>query len=119
MTASYSDSFQLSINGSFQNRVQESLVHACINVGTEAWTVPFHRERATFAAQVLNAPAGFVPFFANAIATDATVLADATSGGTIALTSTNSSTAQAAITDAHIDNAITAMWNSFIREPGN
>jgi hypothetical protein len=119
MTASHADSFNLSINGTFQNRVQVSLISACVNISSEGWTVAFHRERASFCAQVLQSPALFVPLFSNAAATDANVLSDATAGGTIVLTSTNSSTAQAAVTDTHIDTAVASMFNAFIREPGS
>lgn len=113
----YSDSFQLSINGSFQNRVAMSLGRACINVGTESMsTIPFHRERQSYAAGVLNNLTFYTTLFANVVATDVTVLADV--AASTPLTSTNSSTAQLSVTDAHIDNSIAATFNSFIKEPG-
>lgn len=123
MTASHNDSFQLAQNGTFQNRVQASLVAACIAITNEGWTVAFHRERQGFASQVLSATgtgqSAFASVFALSCATDANCLADATSGGTVALTSTNSSTAQSQVTDAHIDSAIASQFNGFFRCPAN
>lgn len=122
MAASRNDSYQLSLDATFQNRVQASLISACVSIANEGWAVPFHRERATFVSQVLSSKtsqADTVLLFSNSVSTDTTVLADATQGGTVALTTGNRVAQTALVTDAHIDNAIASQFNSFIREPGN
>lgn len=107
-------------DGTFQNRVTASLLSASVSISNEGWTVPFHRERATFAAAILSGgPQGaYMTAFANSVATDATVIADATNSGAITLTTTNRSTAASQVTDAHIDNAISSQFNSYLRLPG-
>jgi hypothetical protein len=119
MTASRSDSYQLSTDPTFQNRVRSSLVAACISIVNEGWAVAFHRERDTFAVQVMNAPDTYKLLFANAVATDASCLADATAAGTVVLTSGNVATQAALVTDAHIDAAVSGQFNSFFRTPGS
>lgn len=122
MAVTYNDKFQLSQEATFQNRVQASLVAACVSISNEGWAIPFHRERATFAAQVLLAPTGstnYVQLFSNAVSNDASVIGDATAAGTVVLTAGNRATQQASVTDAHIDTAIAAAFNSFIREPAS
>lgn len=122
MAVTYNDKYQLAQEPTFQNRIQASLVAACVSISNEGWGVPFHRERATFAAQVLlspTSPTNYVQLFANAAANDASVIGDATAAGTVALTAGNRATQQALVTDAHIDTAIAAAFNSFIREPAS
>lgn len=123
MAASHSDQYQLSQSPPFQNRVQASLIAACVAIGTEGWAVLFHRERSTFAASILSASgtvqSTFVQLFSNSVATDTNVIADATQAGTVVLTSTNRDAQGALVTDAHIDAAISGQFNSFIRLPAN
>lgn len=122
MAASHNDSYQLSQEPTFQNRVQVSLLAACVAISNEGWGVAFHRERSTFASQVLispNTPTNYVGLFTNTVANDSTCLADATVGGTVSLTSGNRAAQAALVTDAHIDAAIASQFNSFIREPAN
>lgn len=122
MTITYSDKYQLAQEPTFQNRVQTSLIAACISISNEGWAVAFHRERADFCRQVLLSPASptnYVALFSNAVATDAGVIGDATQAGTVVLTAGNRATQQALVTDAHIDTAIASAFNSFIREPAN
>jgi len=125
MAASFSDASVLAGDTTFQARVGAGLLTYCQVVGTEGWTVAFHRERAIFAMQVftetLNAQ-GINPWnmiFANSVATDTTVLADATVAGTVAVTVANRLVQQALVTDAHISNAVASQFNSYIREPSN
>lgn len=117
------DSYQLSQDPVFQNRVQAALLTASVAISNEGWTVAFHRERASFAVQILagsgGAQAGFVTLFTNAVATDTTCLSDATQAGTVQLTSANRGAQALLVTDVHINNAVSAMFNSFIREPQN
>ena len=124
MAASFSDSFWLAQDPVFQGRVGAGLYTFCQVVGSEGWTVPFHRERATFAANIFNATLnaqGANPYqtqFAHSVAADTTVLADATVGGTVPITSLVIAAAQApSVTDTHISNAIASQFNSYIRVP--
>ena len=122
MAASRNDSYQLSQDSTYQHRIQASLLAACIAIATEGWAVAFHRERATFVQSILSSTtslASAVTLFSNSSATDATVLADATVGGTVVLITGNRAAQAALVTDAHIDNAISSQFNAFIREPGN
>lgn len=122
MAITYSDKYQLAQEPTFQNRVQTSLIAACISISNEGWAVPFHRERADFCRQVLlspTSPTNYVALVSNAVATDANVVGDATQAGTVTLTSGNRATQQALVTDGHIDTAIASTFNSFIREPAN
>lgn len=114
------DSYQLSQDSVFQQRVQAALLTACVNIGNEGWTVVFHRERSFFAQQILSATsnqAGYFTLFANSVATDPTCLSDATQNATVTLTAGNRAAQAALITDAHINNAVSAQFNTFIREP--
>lgn len=122
MAVSHSDRYLLGTDATFQNRVQASLVSACISISNEGWTVAFHRERANFAADILQnpfTPKNYVGLFASAVATDANCIADATTGGTVAITTGNLAAKAALVTDAHIDTAIASQFTSFIRVPAN
>lgn len=117
MAASRNDMYQLAQSTPFQNRVQASLLAACVAISNEGWTIPFHRERASFAMNVLTTPSIYVPLFANSVATDPTVIADATQSGTVSLTGANRDSQGALVTDAHLDSAVASQYNSYIREP--
>ena len=119
MPASRNDSYVLSTDTTFQNRVRSSLIAACVNIENEGWAVPFHRERETFVSQVINSPDTYKQLFANSAAVDPSCLADATVNGTVVLTSGNDAAQAALVTDAHIDAAISADFNSFFRTPGS
>jgi len=123
MAASFSDAAILAGDAVFQSRVGASLLTSCQNIGSEGFTVPFHRERSTFVVQIFNATLNaqsvnpYFPIFANSVATDTSVLADATQAGTVVLTTANRAAQAALVTDAHISNAISSQFNSYIREP--
>jgi hypothetical protein len=124
-TASFSDSSILAGDPTFQARVGAALFTFCQVVATEGWTVAFHRERSGFVNQIftttLNSQ-GINPWvfqFANTVASDATVLSDATAAGTVVLTTGNRATQQALVTDQHISNAVASQFNSYIREPSS
>jgi hypothetical protein len=123
VAVSKNDMYQLSQEPTFQNRVQASLVAACIAISNEGWAIPFHRERSDFVVRVLGNPNGTVPnwvaLFSNAVVTDSNVIGDATVGGTVPITLGNRATQAALVTDAHIDAAVSSMFNSFVREPAN
>jgi hypothetical protein len=122
MAASHSDSFQLSQDVTFQGRVQQALLTACVSIANEGWAVAFHRERAMFINSILSSTAqltAMVTLFTNSVSTDATCLSDATVGGTVPLTGANRAAQAVLVTDVHIDNAISSQFNAFIREPNN
>lgn len=122
MTITHSDRYQLSQEPTFQNRVQAALIATCVSIANEGWAVPFHRERASFASQILansNIGINYVTLFASAVATDTNVISDATQAGTVILSAGNRATQAALVTDAHIDTAIAAEFNAFIRVPAS
>lgn len=112
----YPDKHALSTDSGFQGAVEQSLIQACGSIVNEATTAGFHRERALYATQVINSPGTYMPLFAMAVANDASVISDATQAGTVALAGASAGVlaAQAAkVTDAHIDTAISSVFNSF------
>jgi hypothetical protein len=117
--------YLLSTDTGFQNRVRAAIEQAAVGVANEGWAVPFHRERATFAAQILNTPTGgaggpdYTVLFARAMANDPNIVAGATENGTVVLTTGNLAAQAALVSDAAISNAISACFNSFFRVPGN
>ena len=113
MAASFNDSNWLRQDPTFQGRVRSSLLTYCGVVGNEAWS-EFHRARMSFVSQILNSPDTFAPLFASIAAADTTVLADATVGGTVAITTlTLAASQQGLVTDTHISNAVSANFNNF------
>jgi hypothetical protein len=96
------DQADLAADVTFQARVREGILAAAIAISNEAVTVQWHKSRATLAKAVMNNPGSYAPLFANAVATDAAVTTDAGTPAT-----------QANVTDAHINAAISGMWNSF------
>src|SRR5215831_12228602 len=117
MAVTYSDKNLLSTDAGFQSRVRASMISNSLAVTTESFSTAFHRERQTYAVQVLNAPDTYKPLFANTVATDTAVINDATQNGTVTLASSNLATQAALVTDAHIDSAISSQYNSFFRTP--
>lgn len=116
MTASHSDSSFLAIDANaavFGNRVAAAIWSACISIANEAWSST-HLARKNFVAAILNNPAAYKQLFINAVSVDATVLSDATQAGTVVLSSANVAAQAALVTDAHIDNAISAAFNAFV-----
>jgi hypothetical protein len=117
----YSDQQILATDPTFQNRVRQSAILFIANViGTESpVTVAFHRERQTYAAQIMANPDTYKVTLSQLVATNATVMADATVNGTVPLTSGNVATQAALVTDPHIDNAIAADYNNLFRVPAS
>jgi hypothetical protein len=116
MAASRNDMNLLQSDATFTSRVRSSLVAACVAITNEAHGADW-RERQLFAVKVLNSPDNYKALFATTVATDANVIADATQGGTVALTAGNVATQAALVTDAHIDNAVAGQYNSFFTRP--
>lgn len=117
MAASYNDQQLLAADTTLQNRVRQSLVKACISIKNEGNAVAFHRERETFVVLVMNSSDNYKTIVSQAVATDASVISDATVAGTVTLTSGNAAAQAALVTDAHIDAAISGQFNSFFRTP--
>lgn len=116
----YGDQQLLASDSTFQNRVRQSLIAACNAIKTESPTaVAFHRERETFLVAVMNQPDVYKLIFTQIVATNASVIGDATVGGTISLTSGNVAAQAVLVTDPHIDSAISGSYNSLFRTPGN
>jgi len=124
MAASRSDSYVLSTDGTFRNRVRAALQVAATNINGEARTVPanfpawsvqdYYAKRANLAERINNSPDTYAPLMANLVATDATVLADATAAGTVVLAAGNVAAQAALVTDAHIDTAIAGQFNTLV-----
>lgn len=115
--ASHSDSAVLSSDPSFQNRTRESLLAACISIANEGFAILNHKKRADFCAAVVLTPESYKVLFADMIATDTNVLADATQAGTVVLTTGNVATQAALVTDAHMDAAVSSEFNTFLVLP--
>lgn len=116
----YSDKQLLASDQTFQNRVRQSMIAACVAIASESpTTVAFHRERSTFGVACMNSPDTFKLLFANAVANDANVISDATVAGATPLTTTNVAAQAALVTDAHIDTAVSGQFNSFFRTPAS
>jgi hypothetical protein len=119
MAASRSDMYLLSQEPTFQNRVQAAMLTAAIAIANEGYAVVFHQQRSAQATNVILSPRGvsggynYTVLFANTVATDTSVIADATVAGTVVLTSGNVAAQGALVTDAHIDAAVSAQWNAF------
>ena len=113
MAASLSDQAVLSTDPTFISRVRQSMIATCIAISSEAVSTGYHYARARFVVEVMNNPDSFKGLFAGSVATDASVIDDATQGGTVILTAANIAAQAARVTDAHITNAISGQFNSF------
>lgn len=118
MAASYSDQQFLAADPVFQNRVRQSLLAACVSIKNEAVTTAFHREREAFLVGVANSPDTYKVLVAQNVATNASVISDATAAGTVVLTGANAAAQAGLVTDAHLDTAIASNFNTFFRTPG-
>lgn len=96
------DQVTLSADSTFITRVRQSIIAAAIAIQSETVSTGFHELRAKLAKAVMNQPDSYAPLFAKAVATDATVQ-----------TSAGSPPVQTLVTDANINNAVSAMWNAF------
>lgn len=117
MAASLNDSAVLGASTAFVGRVQESFLAACINIFAEGTTVANHIPRVAFIHQALSSPTTLLAWattLALSVATDTSVLADATQAGTVALTTANVLAQQALVTDAHINTAVAGQFNAYV-----
>jgi len=114
----YSDKYILSTDPVFIGRVRQSMIAACVSIKNEAVTAAYHRDREGLVVAIMNAPENYKILFANSVANDANVVADATQAGAVPLTLANVAAQAALVTDAHMDVAVSSQFNSFIRTPG-
>ncbi len=118
MAASRSDQALLAADPTYQNRVRQSMVAACISISNEGWAGgSIHKQRIDQAQKILNAPDSYKQIFAISVATDAGVIGDATVAGTVVLTGANVAAQAALVTDAHMDAAVSGQFNSFFLPP--
>lgn len=106
------DQAVLSNDPTFVQRVRTAIIAAAVAISNEG-AVTNHAQRDVIAVNVLTNPDAWKTTFAACVATDANCIADATQNGTVTLTSGNVSTQSALVTDLHINNAVSSMWNSF------
>lgn len=109
---SLNDSYLLSQDLTFQHRVLESAEAAEVNIHSES-TTGLTPQRDSFGKLILDNPTVWAPLVSAAVATDSNVISDATANGTVVLTTGNAATQAALVTDTHINNAVSAMWNAF------
>jgi hypothetical protein len=118
MAASHSDQAILAADPTFMNRCRQSMIAASISISNEGWSGgSIHKQRIQQAAAQLNSPDTFKVIVAMGVATDASVISDATQAGTVVLTAANGAAQAALVTDAHIDTAVSSQFNSFFMPP--
>ena len=100
--ATLADQVTLAADTTFQNRVRQAIVAAAIAISNESETTAFHKSRLTLAKAIMLQPSTWSPLFAMAVAGDSLIGTDVGSPPT-----------QANATDAHINSAISANFNSF------
>lgn len=114
----FNDSQILSGDLTFQNRCRQALISTCLTIKSEdPMTVPFHRERETFVAAVMNQPDAYKELIAMAVSGGIQVVQSATQNGTVPLTQANVAAQQALVPDGQINTAITNGFNSYFRTP--
>ncbi|SRR6266849_7455695 len=123
MATSRTDMYWLGQDPGFQHKVQSSFLDRCAIVSLEGFSIAFHRERQRFVVQSLATPqalANAVSTISFAVATDSSVIADATIGGTVPLTdSASAALGGVRVTDAHIDSAVSGQFNQYSMQPDN
>jgi hypothetical protein len=114
--ASRNDQYVLAQEATFQQRVRSSMIAAAVAIYNEAWSQT-HARRAALAVAIMNTPDSYKALFANTVATDTTCSNAVQASAGTALVSPVSATALAACTDAMIDNAVAAQFNTFALPP--
>lgn len=120
--ATTNDQAVLAADVLFENRALESFAGFCVStiITENPHSVAYHTERVAFCQTVMGTatgPSNFKVNIAQVAATNATVIGDATAGGTVALTSGNADAQEALVTDTDLSNAIAASFNIFIGRP--
>lgn len=101
MATSLIDQYTLSLDATFQKRVQSAVVSAAVAIHGEAFS-NITAQRDAFGKTVLKDMPLWIASLALGVAVDSTVAGLA-----------GSPAAQANVTDAAISNAVSAMWNTF------
>ena len=101
--ASLADQVTVAADTTFQNRVRQAIIAAAIAIKNEGENVVSHKERVTLSKNVMNSPSTYAPLFAMAVAGDSAIGTDVGTGPPVPNNAT----------DAHINAAISSMWNSF------
>ena len=112
--SSYLDQANLALDPTFQKRVQSAMVTGALTIQAESSTVANHYRRVSLSVLILNNPATYSALFVQSVATDASVISDATANSTVAITSGNAATQAALVTDAHILSALNNQINSYV-----
>jgi hypothetical protein len=114
---SLNDQLILGGDAIFQGRVRSAVITAAINIASDGLTTPnINAERHRQVTDIMSSPDTWKIRFSYAIATQATVIGPATASGTVVLTSMpsgNVDTQQALVSDAVINTAVAAVFNSF------
>ncbi len=113
MVATLNDETVLAGDSGFQGRCRAAMIEQAIAVGFESSTNADHVVRLEFAIEALVNPETAKLKVANATATDASVIADATVLGTVPLTGANVAAQALLVTDAHIRSSVTGSWIVF------
>src|SRR6266567_258280 len=108
--AKLNDETVLAGDSGFQGRCRAAMIEQAIAVGFESSTNADHVVRLEFAIEALVNPETAKLKVANATATDASVIADATVLGTVPLTGANVAAQALLVTDAHIRSSVTGSW---------
>ena len=110
----YLDQANLANDPSFKARVQAAMIGGALTIQGEASTVAGHYRRVSLSVLILNNPAAYAALFVQSVATDPSVISDATAAGTVTITAGNAATQAALVTDAHILSALNNQINSFV-----
>jgi hypothetical protein len=109
-----SDKGLLPTDATFQRRVQASMLTAAINISSDGLTTGINIKRHAQVASIMTSPTLWMVLFAQAVAAeDATIISQATQSGSVALTTGNLAAQAAMVTDTAINNAVSAVFNSF------
>lgn len=101
MATTLADQYSLSLDATFQKRVQSAVVAASVAIHGEAFTA-LTSQRDAFGKVVLQNMPQWITSLTLAVAVDPTVAGLA-----------GSPAVQASVTDTAITNAVSAMWNTF------
>jgi hypothetical protein len=110
---SLSDKGLLWTDPAFQRRVSSAMITAAINISSDGLSAGINAKRHAQVQAIMTSPAYWTLLFSQAVATDPTVSSQATTGGTIVLTTANLATQAALTTDTAINTAVAAQYNSF------
>jgi hypothetical protein len=127
MAQSLNDQVYLANNQLFVQRVRQSVLLAAINIAADGLTTGINPKRHALAQSVMNNPDGFKSTFAEAVATQPSLIGPATTSGTVVLKpmvctgqptppcveTGNTDAQQALVTDAVINNSVLFVFNAF------